>query len=129
MKQNDLILIGHLQVLDESLTAVYKNNRNGRFYISVRIFDSNDYDILLIECQPSIVLDYMEKKIGLHAIIDEYCTAFYILTNSQTDRKKIHPVETNLIKKMIEQNAIPDMFDSRLTYHSWALKTYIKNLI
>ncbi len=129
MNQNDLILIGHLQVLDESLTAVYKNKRNGRFYISVRIFDSNDYDILLIECQPSIVLDYMEKKIGLHTIIDEYCTASYILTNSHTDRKKICPVETNLIKKMMEQNTIPDMFDSRLAYHSWALKTYIKNLI
>lgn len=129
MKQNDLILIGHLQVLDESLTAVYKNKRNGRFYMSIRTFDSNDYDILLIESHPSIVLDYMEKKIGLHTIINEYCTVSYILTNSHTCRKKIRPVETNLIKKMIEQNTIPDMFDSRLAYHSWALKKYIKNLI
>lgn len=129
MKQNDLILIGHLQVLDESLTAVYKNKRNGKFYVSIRTFDSSDYDILLIESHPSIVLDYMEKKIGLHTIINECCTVSYILTNSNTCRKNIRPVETNLIKKMIEQNTIPDMFDSRLAYRSWALKKYIKNLI
>ena len=128
MKQDDLILIGHLQVLDESLVAIYKNKINDRFYMSIRTFDSNEYDILLIECTPSIVLDYMEKKIGLHTIINEYCTSSYV-TNSHTCRKEILPVEINLIKKMIEQNAIPDMFDSRLSYHSWALKTYIKNLI
>lgn len=127
MKSDDLILIGHLQVLDESLVAIYKNKINDRFYVSIRTFDSND-DILLIECQPSTVLDYMEKKIGLHTIIKEYCTSSYVI-NSHTSRKKICPIETNLIKKMIEQNAIPDMFDSRLAYHSWALKTYIKNLI
>ena len=65
-KNEDFILVGHLQVLDEALSSLYSDRNSGQFFLFVRVYeDEDDNTFVLTQVQPSVVLDYIDGKVGL----------------------------------------------------------------
>ena len=78
MKRNeDIILVGHLQVLDEALSSLYSDRRSGQYFLFVRVYEDNDDNtFVLTQVQPSLVLDYIDGKVGLKKIFS-FSPSFY----------------------------------------------------
>ena len=41
-KNEDFILVGHLQVLDEALSSLYSDRNSGQFFLFVRVYEDED---------------------------------------------------------------------------------------
>ena len=55
-KNEDFILVGHLQVLDEALSSLYSDRKSGQYFLFVRVYeDDNDNTFVLTQVQPSVV--------------------------------------------------------------------------
>lgn len=62
-KNEDFILVGHLQVLDEALSSLYSDRKSGQYFLFVRVYeDDNDNTFVLTQVQPSVVLDYIDES-------------------------------------------------------------------
>ena len=62
MEENeDFVLVGHLQVLDEALSSLYVERVSGRYFLFVRIYENNDDDtFVLAQVRPSTIIDYID---------------------------------------------------------------------
>ena len=77
-KNEDFILVGHLQVLDEALSSLYSDRKSGQYFLFVRVYeDEDDNTFVLTQVQPSVVLDYIDGKVGLKQIFSLSPSYFY----------------------------------------------------
>ena len=68
-QNNDMILVGHLQVMDKPLSSLYSERKTGKFFISVRLYEGNDDEsYMFTEIAPISVLKYMDGQLGLKEI-------------------------------------------------------------
>lgn len=131
MKKNeDFLLVGHLQVMEEPLSSLYTDSISGKFFLFVRICEGlSDDAFVLSEVKPNSVLEYMNGRLGLKSIFLNSPTFYYkkgediALTSSQ-----FLPLSQDQAVLRINNDYPNDMFDRRLAYRSVSLKNYLKTL-
>lgn len=131
MKQNnDMILIGHLQVMDVPLSSLYSECKSGKFFISIRLYEDNeDESYMFAEIAPKSVLEYMNKQLGLKDIFCMLPSFYYKKNNTQSlSMESFQPLSLEESRRMfIDEGSLDDMFDNNLAYKSMSLKNYLRN--
>ncbi len=132
MKNNeDFILIGHLQVLDEALSSLYSDRKNGQYFLFVRIYEDNDDNtFVLTQVQPTDVINYIDGKVGLKQIFS-HSPSFYYKQNAganlcSKDFVPIAPDETN---KILQEDGLDDTFNMALANNSVGIKNYLRKVV
>ena len=106
-KNEDFILVGHLQVLDEALSSLYSDRNSGQFFLFVRVYeDEDDNTFVLAQVQPSVVLDYIDGKVGLKQIF----------SLSPSYRK-------------LQDDGLDDTFNIALADNSVGIKNYLRKVV
>ncbi len=131
MKQNDdMILIGHLQVMDEPLSSLYYEHKSSKFFISIRLYEDNEEEsYMFAEIAPKSVLDYMNGQLGLKEIFCVVPSFYFRRSNTQNlSMDSFQPLSIEDSYRMFTDEAsIGDMFDNNLAYKSVSLKNYLRN--
>ena len=129
-QNNDMILIGHLQVMDKPLSSLYSERETGKFFISVRLYEDNDDEsYMFTEIAPISVLKYMDGQIGLKEIFCMVPSFYYRKNNHRyLSMKFFQPLSLEeSCRKLINEGSLDDMFDKNLAYKSVSLKNYLRN--
>ncbi len=123
MKITDFILIGHIQVLDESILSLYYNFISDRYFLFIKILTDNDEDkcIILVETKIKDIIDYMNRIITINDIFNN--TDNYHLFNLKDNSDKI--LNKQELQDLCEENFIPYTFDKYLAYRSIPLKNIL----
>ena len=131
MKQNnDMILVGHLQVMDEPLSSLYSERKSGKFFISIRLYeDSEDESYMFAEIAPKSVLEYMNGRLGLKEIFCMVPSFYFRKSDTQSlSMESFQPLSLEDSCRMFTDEAsLGDMFDDNLAYKSVSLKNYLRN--
>lgn len=126
-----MILIGHLQVMDEPLSSLYADSGSGKYFIAVRLYeDCDDLTYLFLEVVPKSVLEYMGRQVGLNSIL-ESSPSFYYRTSKPGHLKigDLSPLtKEESRKRLVDEGVLDDMFNVHLAYRSVGLKNYLKQL-
>lgn len=128
-KNDDFVLVGHLQVLDEALSSLYSDRSNGEWFIFVRVYeDTDDGTYVLAETKPSIVLDYMNGSIGLTSIFSSSPSFYYRTSNNNhvLKRSDFIPIDNGTAEQKLKEDALDDHFDKALADNSVGIKRYLK---
>lgn len=132
MKKNeDFILVGHLQVLDEALSSLYSDRKSGQYFLFVRIYEDNDDNtFVLTQVQPSVVLDYMDGKVGLKQIFDRF-PSFYYKQNAKTGLRKedFIPIDNKEADRKLQDDGLDDTFNMALANNSVGIKDYLRKVV
>ena len=132
MKKNeDFILVGHLQVLDEALSSLYSDRKSGQYFLFVRIYEDNDDNtFVLTQVQPSVVLDYMDGKVGLKQIFDRF-PSFYYKQNAKTGLRKedFVPIDNKEADRKLQGDGLDDTFNMALANNSVSIKDYLRKVV
>lgn len=128
----DFILVGHLQVMDEALSSLYSDRTNGKFFLFVRIYeDCDDNTYLLSEVLPSAIIDYMDGKIGLKQIFSFNPSFYYKRTTQPTlyrkDFQTINAEEAHT--KLLESSSLDDFFSMSLACDCSTIKNYLRKAL
>ena len=127
---NNFELVGHLQVMEEPLSSLYADKGSGVMYFFVRIFeDMNEASFILSEVSPSVVVDYMDGKIGLKSIFSNHKVYYYINRNPQLSISDFHPLTNEDATNRLSLDGLDDMYDRSLSYRSVPLKQYLKHIV
>lgn len=133
MKQyNEFVLIEHLQVLDEPLLSLYLNRDSGKYFISVRLYeDIEDKSYLFSEVEPTLILKYMSRQLGLKALFKTEVSFYYRYNGQQilSIRKLISLSHEESSRKLYANCSLDDMYDVHLAYRSTYLKRYLSQKI
>lgn len=123
MKITDFRLIGHIQVLDESILSLYYNFISDRYFLFIRILTDNDEDkcIILVETKIKDIIDYMNRIITINDIFNN--TDNYHLFNLRDNSDKI--LNKQELQNICKENFIPYTFDKYLAYQSNPLKNIL----
>ncbi len=132
MKRHDeFVLIGHLQVMDEPLSSLYADRLNGKYFLSVRLYeDIDDESYLFSEVVPELVLKYMSGQLGLKTLFESEPSFYYRVEGRRVlDFKNFLPLSREEgCKRLLEDGSLDDMYDKQLAYRSVNLKNYLTNL-
>ncbi len=126
---DEFILVGHLQVLDEALSSLYSDRQSGKLFLFVRIYeDCDDSTFLLSEVHPSVVLDYIERKIGLKQIFSHSPSYYYKRTEHMRTlyRKDFITIGLDEVNSKLHDGSLDDLFSSKLACNSIGIKRYIQ---
>ena len=129
MKENeDFVLVGHLQVLDEALSSLYTERVSGRYFLFVRIYEDNDDDtFVLAQVRPSTVIDYIDGKVGLKRIF-ALSPSFYYKHRGGAGlhQRDFVPIAHNEVGRMLQEDGLDDLFSTALACNSVGIKDYLK---
>lgn len=129
-KNNNFELIGHLQVMEEPLSSLYADKVSGNMYIFVRIFeDMDNASFVLSEVSPSIVVDYMDGKVGLKSIFSNHKAYYYVYQNKQLSLSDFRPLTNEDATSRLSMDGLDDMYDRTLSYRSVPLKQYLRHIV
>jgi len=131
IQHDDFILIGHLQVMDEPLSSLYTDRLNGKYFLSVRLYeDIEDESFLFSEVVPELVLKYMSGQLGLMALFETEPSFYYRVEGRRVLHfKNFLPLSREEgCKRLLEDGSLDDMYDKQLAYRSVNLKNYLTNL-
>lgn len=132
MKQHDeIVLIEHLQVMDEPLSSLYADRKSGKYFLSVRLYENiEDKSYLFSEVVPELVLKYMSGQLGLKALFETKPSFYY-----RVDGKHVLSLRNFLplskeesCKRLSTDGSLDDMYDIHLAYRNVNLKKYLTNL-
>lgn len=131
MNNTNFILVGHLQVLGLPLSSLYKDKQNNTYYLTVRSFkDVDAATYVMSEVTPSIVVDYMEKRVGLKTIFEEgKLFEYQHIEGKPLNIGDMVPIRKRKAYMLLDNDGLTDSFDDRLAYKSYALKRYLRNAI
>lgn len=130
-RNEDFVLVGHLQVLDEDLSSLYSDRKSGRYFLFVRLYEDNDDDtFLLAQVTPSAVLDYMNGHIGLKYIFGS-SPAFYYRHKGQQklNSQDFTPIGSKRANDMLLEDGLEDTYNSALATNSVGIKNYLRHVI
>ncbi len=132
MKKNeDFILVGHLQVLEEALSSLYSDRKSGQYFLFVRIYEDNDDNtFVLTQVQPSVVLEYMDGKVGLKQIFGRF-PSFYYKQNAKTGLRKedFVPIDNKEADRKLQDDGLDDTFNMALANNSVGIKDYLRKVV
>lgn len=132
MKRNeDFILVGHLQVLDEALSSLYSDRRSGQYFLFVRIYEDNDDNtFVLTQVQPSVVLDYIDGKVGLKQIFSLSPSYYYKqVSKKKLCREDFVPIDNKEADKKLQDDGLDDTFNMALANNSIGIKNYLRKVV
>lgn len=131
MNNTNFILVGHLQVLGIPLSSLYKDRQNNIYYLTVR--SSEDVDVatyVMSEVTPSVVVDYMEKRVGLRTIFGKgKLFEYQDIEGRPLNVEAMVPIRKQEAYMLLDNDCLTDSFDDSLAYKSYALKRYLRNAI
>lgn len=132
MKRNeDFILVGHLQVLDEALSSLYSDRRSGQYFLFVRVYEDNDDNtFVLTQVQPSVVLDYIDGKVGLKKIFSLSPSFYYRQVAKTTLRREdFVPIDHKEADRKLQDDGLDDTFNMALANNSVGIKNYLCKIV
>lgn len=122
-----LNLVGHLQVMDEPLASLYVDHACGRYYLLVRLYvNVTKPTFLVAQVSLSQILKYMRQEIGLSDIFN-HSDAFLFSAMDLTDfsSSMLVPLQRAKALKLLKTDDVDNLFDKHLSYKYVALKNYI----
>lgn len=131
MKKNEeFLLVGHLQVMEEPLSSLYTDRFSGVFYLFVRLFeDTQSSTFVLSEVTPLQVVDYMEGRLGLRSIFGHNKSYYYQHQHQQLSKSNFLPLTTAKAYEKLDSDGLEDKFDKDLSYRPVSLKQYLKTMV
>ena len=132
MKKNeDFILVGHLQVLDEALSSLYSDRNSGQFFLFVRVYeDEDDNTFVLTQVQPSVVLDYIDGKVGLKQIFSLSPSYYYKQVVRNILRKEdFVPIDNMEVDRKLQDDGLDDTFNIALAANSVGIKNFLRKVV
>ena len=130
-KNEDFILVGHLQVLDEALSSLYSDRKSGQYFLFVRVYeDDNDNTFVLTQVQPSVVLDYIDGKVGLKQIFSLAPSYFYkqVVQNCMR-REDFVPIDNQEVDRKLQDDGLDDTFNMALANNSVGIRNYLRKVV
>ena len=130
-KNEDFILVGHLQVLDEALSSLYSDRKSGQYFLFVRVYeDDNDNTFVLTQVQPSVVLDYIDGKVGLKQIFSLSPSYFYkqVVQNCMR-REDFVPIDNQEVDRKLQDDVLDDTFNMALANNSVGIRNYLRKVV
>lgn len=130
-KNEDFILVGHLQVLDEALSSLYSDRKSGQYFLFVRVYeDGNDDTFVLTQVQPSVVLDYIDGKVGLKQIFSLSPSYFYkqVVQNCMR-REDFVPIDNQEVDRKLQDDGLDDTFNMALANNSVGIRNYLRKVV
>ena len=130
-KNEDFILVGHLQVLDEALSSLYSDRKSGQYFLFVRAYeDDNDNTFVLTQVQPSVVLDYIDGKVGLKQIFSLSPSYFYkqVVQNCMR-REDFVPIDNQEVDRKLQDDGLDDTFNMALANNSVGIRNYLRKVV
>lgn len=130
-KNEDFILVGHLQVLDEALSSLYSDRKSGQYFLFVRVYeDDNDNTFVLTQVQPSVVLDYIDGKVGLKQIFSLSPSYFYkqVVQNCMR-REDFVPIDNQEVGRKLQDDGLDDTFNMALANNSVGIRNYLHKVV
>lgn len=130
-KNEDFILVGHLQVLDEALSSLYSDRKSGQYFLFVRVYeDDNDNTFVLTQVQPSVVLDYIDGKVGLKQIFSLSPSYFYkqVVQNCMR-RENFVPIDNQEVDRKLQDDGLDDTFNMALANNSVGIRNYLRKVV
>ena len=130
-KNEDFILVGHLQVLDEALSSLYSDRKSGQYFLFVRVYeDDNDNTFVLTQVQPSVVLDYIDGKVGLKQIFSLSPSYFYKqVVQSCMRREDFVPIDNQEVDRKLQDDGLDDSFNMALANNSVGIRNYLRKVV
>lgn len=132
MKQHDeIVLIEHLQVMDEPLSSLYADRKSGKYFLSVRLYENiEDKSYLFSEVVPKLVLKYMSGQLGLKTLFETEPSFYYRVDGQHVlSLRNFMPLSREeSCKRLSADGSLDDMYDIHLAYRSTNLKKYLTNL-
>lgn len=130
-KNEDFILVGHLQVLDEALSSLYSDRKSGQYFLFVRVYeDDNDNTFVLTKVQPSVVLDYIDGKVGLKQIFSLSPSYFYKqVAQSCMRREDFVPIDNQEVDRKLQDDGLDDTFNMALANNSVGIRNYLRKVV
>lgn len=129
-KSDDMILVGHLQVMDEPLSSLYSVRKSGKFFISIRLYEDNEEkSYMFAEIAPKSVLEYMNGQLGLKEIFCVVPSFYFRKNNAQSlSIESLQRLSLEDSCRMFANEAsLGDLFDNNLAYKSVSLKNYLRH--
>ena len=130
-KNEDFILVGHLQVLDEALSSLYSDRKSVQYFLFVRVYeDDNDNTFVLTQVQPSVVLDYIDGKVGLKQIFSLSPSYFYkqVVQNCMR-REDFVPIDNQEVDRKLQDDGLDDTFNMALANNSVGIRNYLRKVV
>ena len=130
-KNEDFILVGHLQVLDEALSSLYSDRKSGQYFLFVRVYeDDNDNTFVLTQVQPSVVLDYIDGNVGLKQIFSLSPSYFYkqVVQNCMR-REDFVPIDNQEVDRKLQDDGLDDTFNMALANNSVGIRNYLRKVV
>ena len=131
-KMNDeLYLVGHLQVMDEPLSSLYVDPASGRYYLLIRLYvNVTKPTFLVVEASLSKVLEYMKQEIGLIDMFNKSKIFLYSTSDySKFIISMLMPLSRNKALHLLKIDGIENLFDKHLSHKYVALKNYINRCL
>lgn len=130
-KNEDFILVGHLQVLDEALSSLYSDRKSGQYFLFVRVYeDDNDNTFVLTQVQPSVVLDYIDGKVGLKQIFSLSPSYFYKQAVQNCMRREdFVPIDNQEVDRKLQDDGLDDTFNMALANNSVGIRNYLRKVV
>lgn len=130
-KNEDFILVGHLQVLDEALSSLYSDRKSGQYFLFVRVYeDDNNNTFVLTQVQPSVVLDYIDGKVGLKQIFSLSPSYFYKqVVQSCMRREDFVPIDNQEVDRKLQDDGLDDTFNMALANNSVGIRNYLRKVV
>lgn len=132
MKKNeDLTLVGHLQVLDEALSSLYSDRKSGQYFLFVRLYeDDADDSYVLTTVKPSTVVDYIDGKVGLSQIFSN-SPSFYYKHDGKGSLRRIDfvPIDNKEANVKLQEDGLDDTFNMALANNSVGIKNYLRHVV
>ena len=122
-------LVGHLQVLDEALSSLYSSQQGGKLFLFVRIYeDCDDSTFLLSEVRPSIVIDYIERKVGLKQIFSHSPSYYYKRKENMHTlySKDFISIGVEEVYSKLLDGSLDDLFSYELACNSIGIKRHLQ---
>lgn len=129
-RNENISLLGHLQVLDEPLSSLYADRTRGVLYLFVRLFEDTPVStFVLSEVTPVQVMDYMEGRLGLSGIFRNGKSYYYEEVHVTLDAADFMPLTKAKAREKLNCDGLDDKFDTQLAYRSVPLKQYLKSIM
>ena len=110
---------------------MYSDRNSGQFFLFVRVYeDDNDNTFVLTQVQPSVVLDYIDGKVGLKQIFSLSPSYFYKqVVQSCMRREDFVPIDNQEVDRKLQDDGLDDTFNMALANNSVGIRNYLRKVV
>ena len=110
---------------------MYSDRNSGQFFLFVRVYeDEDDNTFVLTQVQPSIVLDYIDGKVGLKQIFSLSTSYYYKQVFRNSLRKEdFVPIDNMEVDRKLQDDGLDDTFNIALAANSVGIKNFLRKVV